>query len=82
MKKIIYKTLKISHFLSVGGDEIEIEFQKGLNQIDGINSDIPDRKNGVGKTVIANAHFFALFGETINKIKSEFVRNNVTNNGI
>jgi DNA repair exonuclease SbcCD ATPase subunit len=79
MKKIKYKNLKISNFLSVGNDVIEIDFQKGLNQIDGINSDIPDRKNGVGKTVIANAHFFALFGETINKIKSELVRNNVTN---
>jgi DNA repair exonuclease SbcCD ATPase subunit len=79
MKKIKYTSIKISNFLSVGNDAIEIEFQKGLNQIDGINSDIPDRKNGVGKTVIANAHFFALFGETINKIKSEFVRNNVTN---
>jgi DNA repair exonuclease SbcCD ATPase subunit len=79
MKKIKYNTIKIQNFLSVGNEAIEIEFQKGLNQIDGINSDIPDRKNGVGKTVIANAHFFALFGETINKIKSEFVRNNVTN---
>jgi DNA repair exonuclease SbcCD ATPase subunit len=79
MKKIIYTNLKIQNFLSVGNDVIEIDFQKGLNQIDGKNSDIPDRKNGVGKTVIANAHFFALFGETINKIKSEFVRNNVTN---
>ena len=79
MKKIKYKTIKIQNFLSVGNDIIQIEFKKGLNQIDGMNSDIPDRKNGVGKTVIANAHFFALFGETINKIKSEFVRNNVTN---
>lgn len=79
MKKIKYKKLKISNFLSVGNDTIEIDLQKGLNQIDGINSDIPDRKNGVGKTVIPNGFFFALFGETINKIKSEFVRNNVTN---
>jgi DNA repair exonuclease SbcCD ATPase subunit len=79
MKKIKYKNIKIQNFLSVGNDVIHIDFQKGLNQIDGINSDIPDRKNGVGKTVIANAHFFALFGETINKIKSEFIRNNITN---
>ena len=49
MKNIKYKNLKISNFLSVGHDVVEIDFQKGLNQIDGINSDIPDRKNGVGK---------------------------------
>lgn len=79
MKRIKYKNLKISNFLSVGHDVVEIDFQKGLNQIDGINSDIPDRKNGVGKSCVTSAFFFALFGETINKIKSEFVRNNVTN---
>jgi len=83
MKNIKYKTLKIKNFLSVGNEPIQIDFQKGLHQIDGINSDIPDRKNGVGKTVVTNAHFFALFGETINKIKSEFVINNVTkSNGL
>ena len=79
MRNIKYKNLKIQNFLSVGHDVVEIDFQKGLNQITGRNLDIPDRVNGIGKTVIANAHFFALFGETINKIKTEFVRNNVTN---
>jgi len=78
MKKIIYKNLKIKDFLSVGKDAIQINFKKGLNQIDGINSDVPDRKNGVGKSVICSSFFFALFGETINKIKSDFVVNNVT----
>jgi hypothetical protein len=78
MRNIKYKTLKIQNFLSVGNDVVEIEFQKGLNQIDGINCDIPDRKNGVGKSVGMNAFFFALFGETIDKIKSEFVVNNIT----
>ena len=79
MKKITYKTLKIQNFLSVGNEPITIEFQQGINQIDGRNIDEPERKNAVGKSVVMSAHFFALFGETVNKIKNEFIVNNVTN---
>ena len=75
MKRVKYKKLKIQNFLSVGNDTVEIDFQHGLNQIDGRNIDNPERKNAVGKSVAINAHFFALFGETIDKIKGEFVVN-------
>ncbi len=78
MKEIKYKTLKVQNFLSVGNDVIEISFSKGLNQITGKNIDEPDRKNAVGKTVIMQAFFYALFGETLDKIKKEFIPNNVT----
>ena len=78
MKKIKYNKLKIQNFLSIGNDTIEIEFQKGLNQITGKNLDTDDRANAVGKSCVMSAHFFALFGETVNKIKSDFVVNNVT----
>lgn len=75
MRKITYKTLKVQNFMSVGNDTIEIEFNKGLNQIEGTNLDNPERRNAVGKSVIINAFFFALFGETVNKIKNEFIVN-------
>jgi len=78
VRKIIYKTLRIQNFLSIGNETVEIRFQTGLNQIDGKNIDNPDRKNAIGKSAIISSHFFALFGETINKIKSDFVVNNVT----
>lgn len=78
MRKIIYKTLRIQNFLSIGNETVEVNIQTGLNQIDGKNMDNPERKNAIGKSVIANAHFFASFGETLNKIKSDFVVNNVT----
>jgi DNA repair exonuclease SbcCD ATPase subunit len=75
MRVINFKSLKISNFMSVGNDPIEITFKEGLNQIDGFNLDNPERKNAVGKSVIINSFFFALFGETVNKIKNEFLPN-------
>jgi DNA repair exonuclease SbcCD ATPase subunit len=78
MKRIKYKKLSVQNFLSIGNDTIEVDFQKGLNLITGQNIDNPDRKNAVGKSALMSAYFFGLFGETIGKIKNEFVVNNIT----
>jgi chromosome segregation ATPase len=78
MRKIKYKKLTVQNFLSIGNDAIEVNFHKGLNLITGTNIDNPERKNAVGKSALMSAYFFALFGETIGKIKSEFIVNNVT----
>lgn len=51
MKYITFKTLKIKNFLSVGEDDVCINFNKGLHIITGINRDKEDRRNGVGKCV-------------------------------
>jgi DNA repair exonuclease SbcCD ATPase subunit len=78
MKKITYKTLKITNFLSVGNDVVEINYQNGFNLITGNNIDNPDRKNGTGKSTIINAQFFALYGDVLKKIKKEYIVNNIT----
>lgn len=78
MKKVIFKNLKIQNFLSVGNDIVEISFNKGLNIITGINRDKPDRQNAVGKSTIADALYFAIFGETLREIKKDLIVNNVT----
>jgi chromosome segregation ATPase len=78
MKKIKYKKLSVQNFLSIGNDAIEVDFHKGLNLVTGVNIDNPERKNAVGKSSLMSAYFFALFGETIGKIKNEFIVNNVT----
>ncbi len=78
MRKIRFNTLTIQNFLSVGNDTITIEFQNGLNLITGKNNDNPERKNGVGKSVLIDAYYYALFGKTIREIKKEFIVNNVT----
>jgi len=78
MKRIIYKKLSGQNFLSIGNDEIVIDFQSGFNLITGNNIDNPDRKNAVGKSSIAELFYYGLFGKTIRDIKKEFIINNIT----
>lgn len=78
MKKIKYKKLSVQNFLSIGNDTIEVDFKKGLNLITGENIDNPERKNAVGKSALMSAYFYGLFGETIGKIKNEYIVNNIT----
>ena len=77
MKKINYKTLTIQNFLSVGNEAIVIDFQRGLNLISGENKDYPERKNAIGKSTMPEGFYFAVFGETIRKLKKEFIINNI-----
>jgi DNA repair exonuclease SbcCD ATPase subunit len=79
MKYITFHRLKIKNFLSVGEDEVVVDFKKGVHIITGINRDKEDRRNGVGKSTIADALYFAVFGSTIREIKKEFITNNITN---
>jgi DNA repair exonuclease SbcCD ATPase subunit len=78
MKKIKYLTLKGQNFLSIGNDQIVVDFQSGFNLITGNNIDNPDRKNAVGKSSIAELFYYALFGKTIREIKKDFIINNIT----
>lgn len=78
MRRILYKNLKGQNFLSVGNDQIVIDFQSGFNLITGKNLDNPDRVNGIGKSCIAELFYYALFGKTIREIKKEFIINNIT----
>lgn len=78
MRKINYKTLKGQNFLSLGNDEVSINFKKGFNLITGKNIDNPERKNAVGKSAMIELFYFALFGTTIRDIKKDFIVNNVT----
>lgn len=75
MKEIKVKNLKIRNFLSIGNEGIEINFQQGLNVITGINRDKEDSKNGVGKSAIADACCFAIFGQPLRDIRIENIPN-------
>ena len=77
MKYINFNTIKISNFLSIGKKPIEINFKTGLNIITGVNKDKEDRRNGVGKSTIADAIHFAIFGETIREVSKDFIVNTV-----
>ena len=75
MKFVNFNTIKIKNFLSIGNEEVEIDFKQGLNIITGINKDKQDRRNGVGKSTIADAIHFAIFGETIRELSKDFIVN-------
>jgi len=76
MKQVLFKKMVIKNFLSIG-DPVEINFKSGLNIITGINLDKEDSSNGVGKSAIAEALYFALFGETIRELNKEQIINNI-----
>lgn len=78
MKQVTFQTLKIKNFLSVGDTEVCVNFKPGMNIITGENYDKPDRRNGVGKSTIADAIHFALFGTTIRELLKEHIVNNIT----
>lgn len=78
MKYINFNKIHIKNFLSVGDEPVTVEFHEGLNIITGLNKDKEDRRNGVGKSTIADAIYFAVFGNTIRELKKEHMINNVT----
>jgi len=78
MKKIKFNKLTIQNFLSIGEEPVSIEFRSGLHVLTGKNKDKPDRQNAVGKSTIADALYFSIFGETLREIKKELIVNNVT----
>ena len=77
MKYVNFDTIKIKNLLSIGNEEVKIDFKHGLNIITGINKDKQDRRNGVGKSTIADAIHFAIFGETIRELSKDFIVNTI-----
>ena len=75
MKEVVFKQVSIKNFLSVGDDPIDIKFETGINIITGINKDKEDSKNGVGKSTISDAIFFAIFGTPLRSIKKDAITN-------
>lgn len=79
MKQVIFKDIEIKNFLSAGEDPIKVAFKRGFHVITGLNKDKEDRRNGVGKSTIADAINFAIFGSTLRELKKELIQNNLTN---
>jgi DNA repair exonuclease SbcCD ATPase subunit len=77
MKSINFNKVTIKNFLSVGQEPVEVEFTPGLWIITGTNKDKLDRRNGVGKSTIADSIHFAVFGNTIRELKKENIVNNL-----
>jgi DNA repair exonuclease SbcCD ATPase subunit len=78
VRLVNFKSLTIKNFLSVGETPVTINFQPGVNVITGTNYDKEDSKNGVGKSTIADALYFALFGTTIRELSKDLIVNSFT----
>ena len=80
MKRIIFKQIKIKNFLSVGKEEVSLDFSSGINLITGENHDKGGR-NGVGKSSLIESIYWCLFGNTIRDIKKDRVLHNQSKKG-
>jgi exonuclease SbcC len=78
VRHIQFKKLYIKNFLSIGKQPVIIDFNSGINVITGINHDKEDSKNGVGKSSIVDALYFALFGSTIRELSKDLIVNSIT----
>ena len=81
MVNINFKQLAITNFLSIGNEPVVIDFTPGTHIITGKNIDKVDRRNGVGKSSVIKAFYYAIIGSPIDNIKKEFLSNNVTGKG-
>lgn len=68
---IVFKKMTLCNFMSFKDEMFDFSNNHGINLICGINNDIPDSKNGAGKTNILNGLVFTLFGKTIGDIDKE-----------
>lgn len=75
MKKVNFTEIKIQNFLSYG-KEVSIPLPDGINIITGHNRD-KDDGNGVGKSGVIDAFFFAIYGETLKNLKKEEIVNDL-----
>ena len=58
MKRVNFKKISISNFLSFGEEPVVLEFKKGLHVVTGVNRDKSDRQNGIGKSAMIESLYF------------------------
>lgn len=75
MKRINFKKLIVKNFLSIGEEELCLDFTSGISLITGENKDNGGR-NGVGKSSLIESIYWCLFGNTIRDIKKDKVIHN------
>ncbi len=81
MRVVNFEKISIKNFLSVGEEPVKVDFRPGLHIITGINKDKQDRRNGVGKSTVADAIHFAIFGTTIRELTKDNIVNNLIGRG-
>lgn len=75
MRKINFNSILIKNFLSIGEEQLSLNFVSGVNLITGENTDNQSR-NGVGKSSLIESIYWCLFGNTIRDIKKDKIIHN------
>lgn len=78
MKQIVFNSVKIQNFLSVGEIPLFLNFNSGISLITGENRDEGGR-NGVGKSTIVESLYWCLFGNTMREIKRDQIVHDQSN---
>ena len=78
MKNIDFRKITIKNFLSVGPEPVVIDFKEGVNIITGYNRDEEGTRNGVGKSLIVDALYFTIFGNTLRELSKQYIVNRKT----
>jgi len=71
---IVFKTIKFKNLLSYGNNTNQFNFEEGIFKI--------QAKNGMGKSSIIDAVYFALFGKAYRKIKIKQLINSKNKKGL
>jgi DNA repair exonuclease SbcCD ATPase subunit len=72
---LIFGKMHMENFLSFDDEWFDFSAHDGLSMIRGQNNDIPESRNGAGKSNIINAFMFALFGKTLDDIVNKRIPN-------
>lgn len=67
--------IEIHNFMAFSDEVFDFSQQKGMNLVTGKNNDIPNSKNGCGKSTLFLALLYGLYGQLPNKVKLENIAN-------
>jgi DNA repair exonuclease SbcCD ATPase subunit len=73
--KLVFRKLEIHNFMSFADETICFDDFSGMTRITGQNFDLPNQKNGAGKSSISNSIVYALFGQLPFKLRNDNICN-------
>ena len=77
---IEFGRIEIRNFMSYAEEAFDFTQFPGLNLVQGKNNDIPNSKNGVGKTQLFSSLIYVLFGQLQNEVKNKNLVNRKAGN--
>ena len=73
--RINFNQIEIHSFMSFEDEVFDFSSMTGMTLVQGKNNDVPNLKNGTGKSTLFMSLLYALFGQLQNKIRNENIVN-------